>query len=91
MTQSPSSMLDPANIRLWKTVHFWVDHFKLLKYLSIVLSLRARYGTDDQRNAFHGSDSLLNAQREVRFFFQESKHISMGKNLSNSTNEFSLL
>jgi len=33
--------------------------------------LRALYGTDDQRNALHGSDSFTSAQREVRFFFTD--------------------
>ncbi|XP_076458646.1 nucleoside diphosphate kinase homolog 5-like [Babylonia areolata] len=35
-------------------------------------SLRAIYGTDDQRNALHGSDGLPSAQREIRFFFPDS-------------------
>ncbi|XP_013390058.1 nucleoside diphosphate kinase homolog 5 [Lingula anatina] len=35
-------------------------------------SLRAIYGTDDQRNALHGSDSFSNAAREIRFFFSDS-------------------
>ncbi|XP_025114690.1 nucleoside diphosphate kinase homolog 5-like [Pomacea canaliculata] len=34
--------------------------------------LRAIYGTDDQRNALHGSDGLASAQREIRFFFPDS-------------------
>lgn len=34
--------------------------------------LRAIYGTDDQRNALHGSDSFASAQREIRFFFPDS-------------------
>ncbi|KAL5018787.1 hypothetical protein ScPMuIL_004509 [Solemya velum] len=34
--------------------------------------LRAVYGTDDQRNAIHGSDSFSSAQREIRFFFPDS-------------------
>ncbi|KAL8592686.1 NME NM23 member 5 [Nucella lapillus] len=34
--------------------------------------LRAIYGTDDQRNALHGSDGLSTAQREIRFFFPDS-------------------
>ncbi|KAK7005202.1 nucleoside diphosphate kinase 5 [Biomphalaria glabrata] len=34
--------------------------------------LRAIYGTDDQRNALHGSDSFSSAQREIRFFFPDS-------------------
>ncbi|ESO99615.1 hypothetical protein LOTGIDRAFT_226200 [Lottia gigantea] len=35
-------------------------------------SLRAIYGTDDQRNALHGSDSFSSSQREIRFFFPDS-------------------
>jgi len=35
-------------------------------------SLRALYGTDDQRNGLHGSDSSTSAEREIRFFFSES-------------------
>lgn len=35
-------------------------------------SLRAIYGTDDQRNALHGSDSFSSSQREIRFFFTDS-------------------
>lgn len=34
--------------------------------------LRAVYGTDDQRNALHGSDSFSSAEREIRFFFPDS-------------------
>jgi len=33
--------------------------------------LRAVYGTDDQRNALHGSDSFPSSQREIRFFFPD--------------------
>ncbi|KAI9218673.1 nucleoside diphosphate kinase [Blastocladiella britannica] len=32
-------------------------------------SIRARFGTDNQRNACHGSDSPKSADREIRFFF----------------------
>ena len=35
-------------------------------------SLRALYGTDDQRNGLHGSDSYSSAEREIRFFFPDS-------------------
>ncbi|CAH1246534.1 NME5 [Branchiostoma lanceolatum] len=35
-------------------------------------SLRAIYGTDDQRNAVHGSDSYSSSEREVRFMFPDS-------------------
>jgi len=34
--------------------------------------LRALYGTDDQRNALHGSDSFSSSEREIRFFFPDS-------------------
>uniref|UniRef100_A0A0B7BLA3 Nucleoside diphosphate kinase homolog 5 n=1 Tax=Arion vulgaris TaxID=1028688 RepID=A0A0B7BLA3_9EUPU len=34
--------------------------------------LRAIYGTDDQKNALHGSDSFTSSQREIRFFFPDS-------------------
>lgn len=32
-------------------------------------SIRALYGTNEQRNAVHGSDSAVSAEREIRFFF----------------------
>jgi nucleoside diphosphate kinase len=32
-------------------------------------TLRAKYGTDSQRNAFHGSDSPASAAREISIFF----------------------
>ncbi|TGZ68905.1 hypothetical protein CRM22_004016 [Opisthorchis felineus] len=35
-------------------------------------SLRALYGTDDQQNALHGSDSIASAEKEIRFFFQDT-------------------
>lgn len=35
-------------------------------------TIRAKYGTDEQCNAVHGSDSTLNAEREIRFFFDRS-------------------
>ena len=35
-------------------------------------TIRARYGTDEQCNAVHGSDSIANAEREIRFFFSRS-------------------
>ncbi len=34
-------------------------------------TIRGRFGTDIQRNAIHGSDSLENARREIGFFFPE--------------------
>ncbi|NXW62065.1 NDK5 kinase, partial [Eurystomus gularis] len=35
-------------------------------------SLRAIYGTDDLRNALHGSLSISSAEREIRFMFPEA-------------------
>ncbi|XP_070545180.1 nucleoside diphosphate kinase homolog 5-like [Ptychodera flava] len=35
-------------------------------------SIRALYGTDDQRNAVHGSDMYSSAEREIRFLFPDS-------------------
>ena len=35
-------------------------------------SIRARYGTDEQCNAVHGSDSEGSAEKEIRFFFSRS-------------------
>ncbi|CAF0839638.1 unnamed protein product [Rotaria sp. Silwood1] len=32
-------------------------------------SIRALYGTNEQKNAVHGSDSAVSAEREIRFFF----------------------
>ncbi|XP_037252498.1 nucleoside diphosphate kinase homolog 5 isoform X2 [Falco rusticolus] len=36
-------------------------------------SLRAIYGTDDLRNALHGSLSISSAEREIRFMFPEER------------------
>ena len=36
-------------------------------------SIRALFGTDNQRNAVHGSDSIESAFREIHFFFPEGK------------------
>lgn len=32
-------------------------------------SIRAVFGTNEQKNAVHGSDSAVSAEREIRFFF----------------------
>jgi len=37
-------------------------------------SLRAIYGTDSTKNALHGSDSYSSAEREIHFFFPDSKY-----------------
>ncbi len=36
-------------------------------------TIRADFGTDLQRNAVHGSDSLPSAQKEIAFFFKPSE------------------
>jgi len=36
-------------------------------------SLRAVYGTDGQRNAGHGSDSVASAQRELKLLFPDQQ------------------
>jgi nucleoside-diphosphate kinase len=36
-------------------------------------TLRNLYGTDIERNAIHGSDSVENAAKEVAFFFSEAE------------------
>uniref|UniRef100_A0A452RZK3 Nucleoside diphosphate kinase-like domain-containing protein n=1 Tax=Ursus americanus TaxID=9643 RepID=A0A452RZK3_URSAM len=36
-------------------------------------SLRAIYGTDDLRNALHGSNDFAAAEREIRFMFPEGE------------------
>ena len=58
-------------------------HYTLLNYSETCFfsppffSLRAIYGTDDQRNALHGSDSFGSSQREIRFFFPDSEYSSV--------------
>jgi nucleoside-diphosphate kinase len=36
-------------------------------------TIRAKYGTDIEKNAVHGSDSLENAKIELAYFFQSSE------------------
>lgn len=36
-------------------------------------TVRGDFGTDVQRNAVHGSDSLENAQKEIAFFFKPNE------------------
>lgn len=36
---------------------------------NLLFSLRAVYGTDDLRNALHGSNDFAAAEREIRFMF----------------------
>ena len=57
--------------------HFtYFQKFRTLLTLSFVpclFSLRAIYGTDSTKNALHGSDSYSSAEREIHFFFPDSK------------------
>lgn len=39
-------------------------------------TIRADFGTDIQRNAVHGSDSIPNAQKEISFFFKPQEIFS---------------
>ena len=39
-------------------------------------TIRHDFGTDIQRNAVHGSDSLENAKAEISFFFKDSEIVS---------------
>ena len=39
-------------------------------------TIRADFGTDVQRNAVHGSDSLENAKKEISFFFKPNEIFS---------------
>jgi len=48
-------------------------------------SLRALYGTEGVRNACHGSDSPISAQRELDFFFSEKSRLKPTAFLSNCT------
>jgi len=40
-------------------------------------SLRALFGIDGQRNALHGSDSRLSAEREISLLFPEGRALCM--------------
>ena len=60
----------------WKytnLTYIWVN-------LTLLYSLRAVYGTDDQRNALHGSDSFSSSEKEIRFFFPDSKWLCFFSN-----------
>lgn len=37
--------------------------------------LRARYGHDGTKNALHGSDSLVSADREIKYMFPDSESL----------------
>lgn len=48
-------------------------HIVFIRIVSNSFSIRALYGTNEQRNAVHGSDSVVSAEREIRFFFPNCK------------------
>jgi nucleoside-diphosphate kinase len=41
-------------------------------------TIRALYGTDIERNAIHGSDSIENAAKEAGFFFSRAELLELG-------------
>ena len=41
-------------------------------------TIRKKFGDSLQENAIHGSDSIENAIREIKFFFSESELVSLG-------------
>ena len=46
-------------------------------------SIRALYGTDGTRNACHGSDSTMSAERELSFFFDQPSRFPVTARFSN--------
>ncbi|MFC1983207.1 nucleoside-diphosphate kinase [Chloroflexota bacterium] len=42
-------------------------------------TIRADFGVSIERNAVHGSDSVENAEKEIRLFFSEDEIFSEGK------------
>jgi nucleoside-diphosphate kinase len=50
--------------------------------LNMPNSLRALYGLTDTRNSFHGSDSWINAKREISLFFPDFEYEKQLENTS---------
>lgn len=70
MTSGPCTVLllqRPNAVAAWRALIGPTDSAKAR--LSAPRSLRAKYGTDGQQNAFHGSDSHVSAAREISIFF----------------------
>ena len=60
--------------KLFEFIHTdFQDKFSYNKDIIFISSLRAVYGTDSTKNALHGSDSYSSAEREIHFFFPDSK------------------
>jgi nucleoside diphosphate kinase len=70
MTSAPCTvlLLQRTNaVAAWRALIGPTDAAKAR--LTAPQSLRARFGTDSQQNAFHGSDSAASAAREISLFF----------------------
>ena len=57
-------------VRRWRDMMGPTD--PVVAHTTSPLSLRARYGTDATRNACHGSDSRLSAEREIKYLFDDA-------------------
>ena len=45
-----------------------------IRSLYVKCSLRAVYGSDEQKNGLHASDSVGGAAREIKFIFPDSEY-----------------
>jgi nucleoside-diphosphate kinase len=71
-------LIGPTNSNVAKETHpdrFLDSKFLIIKSFVVVFlnSIRALFGTNEQKNAVHGSDSAVSAEREIRFFFPNCK------------------
>lgn len=57
----------PAAIRHWRMLCGPTNSFQAKEHQP--WTIRAMYGIDGTRNAVHGSDCIVNAEREIGFFF----------------------
>lgn len=74
MTSGPAVALalkKPNAIQAWRAFIGPTDSNKARE--TAPESLRATFGTDGRQNAFHGSDSVASAQRELALIFPELK------------------
>lgn len=74
----------PNGVKAWRALMGPTNVFKAKE--EAPTSLRARFGTDGTQNATHGSDSLLSASRELRFFFPNGS-VRHTPRTSNSSSE----
>lgn len=72
----------PNAIQKWRTLLGPTD--SATARTQAPLSIRAKFGTDNAKNAAHGSDSPASAEREVNFFF--GGRIFSGKNTATFSN-----